>query len=62
MFLEVLKDMRMYRDNEEYKEMRAKYEEQYQGRPVKRRLKATEKVEETMKIVPISHSSFNIEC
>ena len=29
MFLEVLKDMRMYRDTEEYREMRAKYEQKY---------------------------------
>jgi hypothetical protein len=62
MFLEVLKDMRIYRDNEEYRETRSKYEEKYQGRPIKRRLKVTEQVEEAMNIVPISHSSFNIEC
>ena len=61
MFLEVLKDMRMYRDTEEYREMRAKYEQKYQGMPMKRRLKATEQVEDGPNTLPISHTSFNIE-
>jgi len=39
MFLEVLNDMRMYRDSDEYKEARARYEERYQGRPKTKRVK-----------------------
>ena len=61
MFLEVLNDMRMYRDSDEYREARARYEERYQGRAKIKRVKQSDQVDEEVKAVPIAYNSFAVD-